>query len=253
MLGTVTLGYGQGALSPPDLPETLPRGLFTVGAKDGSNLHYRVLGGRTTRGSTSTTIVAVPMRSVDQTLNRLLLVEALVIAGVLAATGRRRRLPRAARAAPARAHGRHGRRDRRRRPLPPRHRRRRHNEVGRLGVALNAMLDRLELAFRERKASEDRLRSFIADASHELRTPLQSIRGYAEIFRMGAAADPEQTATAMRRIEDEAARMGVLVEDLLTLARLDELPGRRARRRRPDHAGAPTPRPTRARPSPAGP
>jgi two-component system OmpR family sensor kinase len=97
------------------------------------------------------------------------------------------------------------------------------SEVGRLGIALNAMLDRLEEAFGEREASEDRLRRFIADASHELRTPLASIRGYAELFRMGAAREPADVEKAMRRIEDEAARMGVLVEDLLMLARLDEV------------------------------
>jgi len=96
-------------------------------------------------------------------------------------------------------------------------------EVGRLGLALNAMLGRLEDAFRRRQESEDRLRQFLSDASHELRTPLSSIRGYAELFRMGAARDPEDVSKAMRRIEEEAARMGVLVEDLLTLARLDEL------------------------------
>jgi two-component system, OmpR family, sensor kinase len=97
------------------------------------------------------------------------------------------------------------------------------SEVGRLGIALNAMLDRLERAFGEREASEDRLRQFLADASHELRTPLASIRGYAELFRMGAAREPADVEKAMRRIEDEAARMGALVEDLLTLARLDEV------------------------------
>src|SRR3954452_17840332 len=96
-------------------------------------------------------------------------------------------------------------------------------EVGRVGIALNAMLDRLESAFAARQASEERLRRFLADASHELRTPLASIRGYAELFRMGAATSPADTAKAMRRIEDEAARMGVLVEDLLTLARLDQV------------------------------
>src|ERR1019366_1113873 len=97
-------------------------------------------------------------------------------------------------------------------------------EVGRLGLALNAMLGQIEDAFAERQASEDRLRRFLSDASHELRTPLASIRGYAELFRMGAAARPEDTAKAMARIEEEAARMGVLVEDLLALARLDEMP-----------------------------
>ena len=81
-------------------------------------------------------------------------------------------------------------------------------EVGRLGLALNAMLDRLEHAFAEREASEERLRRFLADASHELRTPLASIRGYAELFRIGAAKEPEDTAKAMRRIEEEAAAHG---------------------------------------------
>ena len=116
-------------------------------------------------------------------------------------------------------------RDRRRRPLAPRQPGRRpRTEVGRLGLALNAMLDRLEQAFAERQASEDRLRQFLADASHELRTPLASIRGYAELFRMGATASRGDTEIAMRRIEEESERMGVLVEDLLTLARLDEAP-----------------------------
>ena len=99
------------------------------------------------------------------------------------------------------------------------------------------MLDRLEQAFGEREASEDRLRRFIADASHELRTPLASIRGYAELFRMGAAREPAEVEKAMGRIEDEAARMGVLVEDLLMLARLDEVRRRAARRARPRRAG----------------
>ena len=95
-------------------------------------------------------------------------------------------------------------------------------EVGRLGLALNRMLGQIESAFDERRATEDRLRRFVADASHELRTPLTSIRGYAELFRRGAADRPEDLATAMRRIEEESARMGVLVEDLLLLARLDQ-------------------------------
>jgi two-component system OmpR family sensor kinase len=94
-------------------------------------------------------------------------------------------------------------------------------EVGRLAVALNAMLSQIESAFGERHASEDRLRRFVADASHELRTPLTSIRGYAELFRRGASHEPEDLARIMRNIEEEAIRMGVLVDDLLLLARLD--------------------------------
>ena len=94
-------------------------------------------------------------------------------------------------------------------------------EIGRVGASMNLMLTRLERSFREQRASEDRLRRFIADASHELRTPLASIRGYAELFRRGAASRPEDLALAMRRIESESARMGVLVDELLLLARLD--------------------------------
>ncbi|HEU5356131.1 MAG TPA: MMPL family transporter [Actinocrinis sp.] len=94
-------------------------------------------------------------------------------------------------------------------------------EVGRVGASVNAMLARLERAFREQRSSEERLRRFIADASHELRTPLASIRGYAELFRRGAASRPEDLALAMRRIESESARMGMLVDELLLLARLD--------------------------------
>ena len=123
------------------------------------------------------------------------------------------------------------------------------SELGRLSRALNAMLAQIEAAFTARAASEaaartaevgardaaaaaqaseararrseERMRQFIADASHELRTPLTTIRGFAELYRQGAARQPEQTAGLLRRIEDEAARMGLLVEDLLLLARMD--------------------------------
>ncbi len=95
-------------------------------------------------------------------------------------------------------------------------------EVGRLALALNAMLGRIEEAFAERQASEERLRRFLSDASHELRTPLASIRGYAELQRTGVLAGEEERAQAVARIEEQAARMGTLVEDLLALARLDE-------------------------------
>src|SRR6478736_3612152 len=84
------------------------------------------------------------------------------------------------------------------------------------------MLSQIQTAFEARQATEDRLRRFVGDASHELRTPLTSIRGYAELFRRGAASRPDDLAKTMRRIEEEAARMGVLVDDLLLLARLDQ-------------------------------
>ena len=102
-------------------------------------------------------------------------------------------------------------------------------EVGRLGRALNTMLAQIEAAFGARAASEeaarrseDRMRRFVADASHELRTPLTTIRGFAELYRQGGSRDPAELDRLMRRIEDQAARMGLLVEDLLLLARLDQ-------------------------------
>ncbi|MDM7830518.1 sensor histidine kinase [Cellulomonas edaphi] len=95
-------------------------------------------------------------------------------------------------------------------------------EVGRLGDALNGMLTQIEQAFGARTASEARMRRFVADASHELRTPLATIRGYGELYRMGALTERDQVDDTMRRIEESATRMGGLVEDLLSLARLDE-------------------------------
>ena len=95
-------------------------------------------------------------------------------------------------------------------------------EAGRLGIAINSMLGRIEEAFRAREASEARVRRFAADASHELRTPLTSIQGYAELWRTGALKGKEKQNDAMRRIEQEAQRMSALVEDLLVLARLDQ-------------------------------
>jgi two-component system, OmpR family, sensor kinase len=116
-------------------------------------------------------------------------------------------------------------------------------EVGQLSRALNTMLGEIETAFAARAASEQaarasedrmrhseaaareseqRMRRFVADASHELRTPLTSIRGFAELYRQGAASDEQELSRLMRRIEDEGRRMGLLVEDLLLLARLDQ-------------------------------
>ncbi len=109
-------------------------------------------------------------------------------------------------------------------------------EVGRLGHSLNVMLGRIEASFAEREASERRLRQFVADASHELQTPLTSVRGYAELFRRGAVDRPADLANAMHRIEAESERMGVLVDDLLLLARLDQ--GRPLMRERVDVGAA---------------
>lgn len=94
-------------------------------------------------------------------------------------------------------------------------------EVGRLAGSLNGMLAQIERAFSARAASEARMRRFVADASHELRTPLSTVRGYGELYRLGAIP-PGEVGQAMRRIETEAIRMGSLVNDLLQLAKLDE-------------------------------
>ncbi|MDP9346651.1 MAG: HAMP domain-containing histidine kinase [Actinomycetota bacterium] len=212
--------YGGDTPSPPVLPAKLRPGATTVAAKDGS-LDYRVVTQRAFDGDL--TVVAIPLSETNQTLHRLLLVECLVIVSVLLVLGLLawllvrlglRPLDRIGATAGAIAGGDLSRRVS---PATPK------TEVGRLGLALNAMLGRLEAAFAERQASEDRLRRFLSDASHELRTPLSSIRGYAELFRIGAARAPADTDKAMRRIEEEAARMGLLVEDLLVLARLDEV------------------------------
>ena len=95
-------------------------------------------------------------------------------------------------------------------------------EVGRLTRSLNTMLSRIDRAFSDRAETIEQMRRFIGDASHELRTPLVSVRGYAELYRMGALTRTDDVAQAMERIEKEADRMTRLVTDLLELARLDE-------------------------------
>lgn len=96
------------------------------------------------------------------------------------------------------------------------------NEIGNLAISLNTMLAQIESSFNAQAKSEAKMRRFVGDASHELRTPLVSIRGYSELYRQGALPNDEAVATAMGRIEAESKRMGQLVEDLLTLARIDE-------------------------------
>jgi two-component system OmpR family sensor kinase len=204
---------------------------FTVHATRGGD-EWRVVALRVTAsrsGSAGTLVVGQSLRDVRDTVTRLAVVLLVVGLAVLAATGllgaiavRRafRPLSEVEDVAQAIAGG-----DLTRRVPggPPT------TEVGRLSAALNAMLAQIEQAFAVREASEERMRRFVSDASHELRTPLATVRGYAELYRQGAVREPDDVAGAMRRIETEAARMGDLVEDLLTLARLDEQrPERRA-------------------------
>jgi two-component system OmpR family sensor kinase len=228
--GPVTVSYGEARLSPPVFPARFPISqpgaapeLFAVRSKRGPTVHYRAAALALASGS-GTIIVAVPSGDTDETLHQLVIVEIVVVAVVilmLVALGwimirvGLRPLDQIGLVASEIADG-----DLSRRVSPATSR----TEVGRLGLSLNKMLVRIEEAFADRARSEERRRQFLSDASHELRTPLASIRGYAELFRLGPAQDPAALERAMARIEAEATRMGVLVEDLLLLARLDELP-----------------------------
>ena len=231
--------YFFGANYPPKLPKGLPGSTGFIGSDayrifnaraNGADGRYRVIAfpAQFSNGSGSvisgTAVVAISLGDVDATLHRLLFVELLVTLSVLAAVGAfawwlirvgLRPLTEMEGAAADIAAGDLSRRIETTDP---------HTEVGRLGGALNVMLEKIEGAFAERSASEARLRRFVADASHELRTPLTSIRGYAELFRRGARSRPEDLEKSMQRIEDESARMGILVDDLLLLARLDHGP-----------------------------
>ncbi len=227
---TLTSTFGDASDPPPALPADLPpmdgasKRLFSVDAQSGGSPRYRVLATPLSGASPQdgALLVALPLREVQQTLRRLLVIEGVVTVAVLILVGAvgfwvvrmgLRPLGQIEATAGAIAGGDLTRRIEREDER---------TEVGRLGRALNAMLGHIESAFAERTASEQRLRRFVADASHELRTPLTSIRGYAELFRRGASERPEDLSTAMRRIEEESGRMGVLVEDLLLLARLDQ-------------------------------
>ncbi len=166
-------------------------------------------------------ILAAPLSDTEATLDRLAMIEALVAAAVLlsiAGAGivaiRRGLRPLVRIEEDAAAIG-AGDLSRRVEPDDPT------TEVGRLGHALNAMLGQIEGAFAERAASEERLRRFVSDASHELRTPVAAVRAYAELFDRGARDRPEDLERAMGGIQREAVRIGLLVDDLLLLARLD--------------------------------
>jgi two-component system OmpR family sensor kinase len=220
--------FGFQRLPRPRLPAALPgsgsfqQGRVLTAEADGEHsLRYRVLA-TAVPGQSGTLVVAIPLTEVDHTLKGLVfgeVVVSLLVLGIVAALALwlvrvgLRPLTGIGQTAGAIAAG-----DLSRRVEPANER----TEVGRLGLALNSMLAQIEAAFEERRASEARLRRFVADASHELRTPLTSIRGYAELFHRGAKSRPKDLAKTMERIEAESSRMGVLVDDLLLLARLDQ-------------------------------
>ena len=208
-----------GSTAPPDLEHAVANP--QVGTRTIGDYRVRVTPFEGPNGP-ALLVLAIPLSGVHSTLERLDLLELLIGVAVLGAVGllaylaiRRefRPLVRIEDTAAAIAAGDLSRRVEDANTA---------TEVGRLGASLNAMLTQIELAFKEREASEDRLRRFVADASHELRTPLTSVRGYAELFRRGASEKPEDLELVMGRIEAEAERMGILVEDLLLLAKIDQ-------------------------------
>ncbi|ASW56551.1 cell wall metabolism sensor histidine kinase WalK [Plantactinospora sp. KBS50] len=257
----VGLGYDNTRFSGQDLPawpdkpdefaERFGQAPVTVSARSG-NARWRIMYVQLSDGNFA--LIGEQLSDIDQAVKQLLWIDVLVGGGVLillASVGAGivrtslRPLVDIERTAAAIAGGDLTRRIPDPEPDVPEPT----SELGRLSRALNTMLSQIEAAFTARAASEtaarhaesaardaavaaqasesrarrseERMRQFIADASHELRTPLTSIRGFAELYRQGAVTTPEDSARLLRRIEDEASRMGLLVEDLLLLARLD--------------------------------
>ncbi|GAA1796904.1 HAMP domain-containing histidine kinase [Planosporangium flavigriseum] len=247
--------YDRSSLKPGDLPQ-LPATLDEIKNRTGAPYTAEAVSGAkrwrvlfSLRPNGQVLVIGQLMTDVDEAMARLIVIDVVVgsvVLVVLAALGvalvraSLRPLVAIERTAAAIAAGQLGRRVPESDPA---------TEVGRLSRVLNTMLAQIEGAFSARAASEqaartaeaaardaaaaaqlseararrseERMRQFVADASHELRTPLTTIRGFAELYRQGAVA-PDQTGDVLRRIEDEAARMGLLVEDLLLLARLDQ-------------------------------
>ncbi|HEY7536488.1 MAG TPA: HAMP domain-containing sensor histidine kinase [Gaiellaceae bacterium] len=216
---------GAAAPAPPELPETISvpessgergpgRAAYSTVPSESGGERYRVRAS-VEPGSGVMLIIAESLADVDATLQRLLAIELFVTLGVLAAIALLglwivrlglRPLDAIGKTADEITAGDLSHRVERAEPR---------TEVGRLGLALNTMLDRIE-------TSDRRLRRFVGDASHELRTPLAAVRAYAELFARGADRRPDDLARAMAGISRESQRMGELVDDLLLLARLDE-------------------------------
>ena len=219
--GTVVREGTTFSAARPDLPTQLRPGrhYLDLTSSDGSG-DWRAYTEQQPDGTFL--LVAIQSREIDDSLSRLILIEVIVGSALLALliVGSWFVLRRELRPLETMAHtavsisG--GDLSQRVSPADDR------TEVGQLGLALNTMLGGLEHSFAEQQATEDRLRQFLADASHELRTPLTSIRGFAELFRMGVGDELLDRDTMVRRIEEESARMNVLVDDLLRLARLDQ-------------------------------
>ncbi|OBF87912.1 two-component sensor histidine kinase [Mycobacterium sp. 852002-51163_SCH5372311] len=196
-------------------PTTLP-------SVNGSNIQWRAV---SVRGPHGLTTVAIDLSDVQHTVRSLVWLQfgigvaVLIVVGLAGYAVVHRSLRPLAEVEKTAAAIAAGQLDRRVPERDPR------TEVGRLSLALNGMLAQIQQALassessaEKARGSEERMRRFITDASHELRTPLTTIRGFAELYRQGAARD---VAMLLSRIESEASRMGLLVDDLLLLARLD--------------------------------
>lgn len=226
--GEVVLTKGVGTVDQPALPPITPelvnehgRRPFTVAGTDPASRGWRVKAVMRTDGP-GTMVIAWPLRDTVRTVEQA--TASILVAGTLATmvmslvgyvitTRAFKPLSDVERTAAKIAGGDLSSRV----PKYPME-----TEVGSLSESLNVMLSRIESAFKAQQVSEEKMRRFIQDASHELRTPLVTIRGYSELYRHGGIPDGEPLDQAMGRIESEAKRMTQLVEDLLTLARLDE-------------------------------
>ncbi|MFF5623755.1 HAMP domain-containing sensor histidine kinase [Microbacterium sp. LWH10-1.2] len=206
------------------LQEALAKGdvTFPLDGTKGTSFHAAVANVPVSGGAVRIQLVAMPLSAADRIISQFfgiyitvalitIVIAALLIRGLVTLTFRR--LSQVESTAMSIAAGNFSQRLTDLEPT---------TEVGRLNAAINAMLDRADHSLAQRDRTVQHMRRFIGDASHELRTPLVSVRGYAELYRMGAIKGEEDTARAMERIEKEAIRMGVLVEDLLALARLDD-------------------------------
>jgi two-component system OmpR family sensor kinase len=222
--GTVAPSSSSHPVFPADIARYAGSAITVPG--EGLYESYRVLvstqAARVPGDAQNTVVVAIPLDGVNTTLSTLLLFEIAISSGItiivlvvtwLVVRRGMRPLERMGATARSIAAGGLGRR------VAPSDER---TEVGRLGLALNAMLGQLERAFAERDVTEQKLRHFVSDASHELRTPLTSMRGYAELLQRNPDMTRDDVLLAVRRIEDETRRMGLLVDDLLLLARLDQ-------------------------------
>jgi two-component system, OmpR family, sensor kinase len=233
---------GRGGAAVTELPDAAVEQLADVptdGTKSSISLsglgQYRVVGYRVVVGGTDpgTLVVGVPLHEVDETIVQLVglaaLFSLLAIAGTVFASRSLvvrslRPLNRVAATAQQVSQLKLDRGEVALAVRVPPEDANPASEVGRVGQAINHMLNNVEEALAARQASETKVRQFVADASHELRNPLAAIRGYAELTRRDREQLPTEAAYAMSRVESEAERMSHLVEDMLLLARLDTGP-----------------------------